>query len=414
MLTADLVRVRRRGGELTLVPLNEATRARALEMAAAYLAAAHASVGRTREQLDRAWAAVPVGVRDRKLAAGLRKLLSDRCDFEVVAAKDPAELRREVFRRAARTRREGARVDASAVMAEAARALGLDPDTLAGALYADVRDAHVLRAIDAIEPAELVAAYELGQAQAVLLRATRVTAEVHDAAPETYRRLFRQLKFHRLLHEIAPLPDGGYRVDISGPYSLFRSVTKYGLQLALVLPALRACDRWSIEAEVRWGRDRSPLRFRSSGVGAGRTAARPGDHLPDEVRTLLERFEGRDTPWVARPSDEVLELPGIGLCIPDLVFEHARTGVRVYLEVLGYWSRDAVWRRVELVEQGLGYPILFAVSSRLRVSEEVLGEDLPGALYVYKGAMSAAAVEARLDRIGARDPSPLAGSEARG
>ncbi|MFW6087690.1 MAG: DUF790 family protein, partial [Myxococcota bacterium] len=113
------MRVRRRGGELTLVPLNEATRARALEMAAAYLAAAHASVGRTREQLDRAWAAVPVGVRDRKLAAGLRKLLSDRCDFEVVAAKDPAELRREVFRRAARTRREGARVDASAVMAEA-------------------------------------------------------------------------------------------------------------------------------------------------------------------------------------------------------------------------------------------------------------------------------------------------------
>lgn len=411
MLTADLVRVRRRGDELTLVPLNEATRARAFEMAAGYLSAAHASLGRTREELERACAAVPVGVRDRKLAAGLRKLVSDRCQFEVVAAKDPAELRREVFQRAARARREGAGLDAPAVMTEAAGALGLDPGALAGALYADVRDAHVLQTIDPIEPAELVEAYELGQAQAVLLRATRVTAEVHDASPETYRRLFRRLKFHRLLHEIAPLPEGGYRIDISGPYSLFRSVTKYGLQLALVLPALRVCDRWSIDADVRWGRERSPLRFRSHGAGGGRAGAAPGDHLPDEVRSLLERFERRDSPWRAHPSDEVLELPGVGLCVPDLVFVHARTGAHVHLEVLGYWSREAVWRRVELVEQGLGRPILFAVSSRLRVSEEVLGEDLPGALYVYKGAMSAAAVEARLDRIGGRDPSPSEGSE---
>jgi hypothetical protein len=35
----------------------------------------------------------------------------------------------------------------------------------------------------------------------------------------------------------------------------------------------------------------------------------------------------------------------------------------------------------------LPYRIVFAVSSRLRVSQEVLGEDLPGSLYVYKGVM---------------------------
>jgi hypothetical protein len=70
--------------------------------------------------------------------------------------------------------------------------------------------------------------------------------------------------------------------------------------------------------------------------------------------------------------------------------------------VLGFWSRDAVWKRVELVQAGLPQKILFAVSSRLRVSEAVLDDDLPGALYVYKGAMSAAQIEKKLDALAER------------
>jgi hypothetical protein len=39
------------------------------------------------------------------------------------------------------------------------------------------------------------------------------------------------------------------------------------------------------------------------------------------------------------------------------------------------------------------------VSSRLRVSEELLGDDASGALYVYKGAMNARRVADKLDRL---------------
>jgi hypothetical protein len=77
-----------------------------------------------------------------------------------------------------------------------------------------------------------------------------------------------------------------------------------------------------------------------------------------------------------------------------------------------------VWRRVELVQAGLGERILFAVSSRLRVSEEVLEGDLPGALYVYKGAMSARAVAERLEvltlRKGVANAAPVATGEGGG
>ena len=101
-------------------------------------------------------------------------------------------------------------------------------------------------------------------------------------------------------------------------------------------------------------------------------------------------------------ADDIVELPGVGLSIPDLAFTHRESGEVVLLEVLGFWSRDAVWKRVELVQAGLPQKILFAVSSRLRVSEAVLDDDLPGALYVYKGAMSAAQIEKKLDLLADR------------
>jgi hypothetical protein len=69
---------------------------------------------------------------------------------------------------------------------------------------------------------------------------------------------------------------------------------------------------------------------------------------------------------------------------------------------LGYWSRQAVWRRVELVQAGLAERVLFAVNSRLRVSSEVLDHDAISALYVYKHKMNAPAVARQLDLLIAR------------
>jgi hypothetical protein len=150
---------------------------------------------------------------------------------------------------------------------------------------------------------------------------------------------------------------------------------------------------------VRWGKERRRLTFRTRG-GLDAGASTPSEPLlPDEVAELLARFEKKPGRWRAEPCAEILPLPGVGVCVPDLVLTHAETGEIVYLEVLGYWSRAAVWKRVDLVERGLGAKVVFAVPERLRVSEEVLGDDLPGALYVYKGVMRRKAIEERLDHL---------------
>jgi predicted nuclease of restriction endonuclease-like RecB superfamily len=162
-----------------------------------------------------------------------------------------------------------------------------------------------------------------------------------------------------------------------------------------------ACDRWAIEADVRWGKERRPLRFALRGSQEASLEA-PPSQLPDEVATLLDDLANLPGPWRPAVSQAILDLPGVGQCVPDLEFVHQETGQIVYLEVLGFWSREAVWKRVELARKGLPHPVLFAVSKHLRVSEAVLESDQPAALYVYARAMSASAVMARIHELAAR------------
>ena len=403
MLSPEHVRTRRRGTELRLLPLDGALRERALALAGELLAYGREHVGRTRDELHSAWSGIEVAPRERRVLAGLAKLVEDGAEFEVQEGADPAALRSEVFSLAAERRRASdADFDRAAVLADIAGKHGLSVEALEAGLYADLRGAHRLVACLSPEPAALVLAYERAQVQAVLLRAVRVTAEVRAPSADGYRDLFRQLKFRRLLHRIEPLADGGYRLQIDGPYSLFQSVAKYGLELALLLPALEAIGSLDLVAEVRWSDRGKALLFRHRATRSG-----PSERAPvrSEVEELQAELGELGEAFRVRPADSVFDLPGAGVCVPDLVFERASDGARVFVEVLGFWSRESVWRRIELAQKGLASKILFVVSSRLRVSEDVLDDSEQAALYVYKGRINARALLRKLEGLLERGPT---------
>jgi hypothetical protein len=403
LLTADLVHVRRRGERLMVVPLAAALRPRAIELAGTALALVRAHVGLPRGTLLDAWSQVAFAPAEQRLVRGLFKLALDACEFEEGAELDPVELRRDIFTRAASERGSGRDFDRAAVLANIAQTRGLEVDALEEALYSDLPSAHVLRKADLPSAEGLLAQHEMASHQAVLLRAVRVQARVFSASGIGYRTLFRNLKFHRLLYTIAKLErDAGYAINLDGPMSLFEQTTKYGLNLALALPAIMACDAWEVSAELRWGKERRPLRCHLRG---GR-ADTPGESLgtgvlPDEVATLLAELRQQTSGWQVSASNAILDLPGIGVCVPDLEFVHRESGQRVFLEVLGFWSRAAVWKRVEMAQAGLSHPIVFAVSKHLRVSEEVLPATSPAALYVYARTLGARAVLERVEAVAA-------------
>lgn len=399
MLTADLVRAYRKGRDLRVRQVHPKARTRVHAIAEHYLGCAQAGLGQSRAEVTAAMGTIEIRAADQKVADGLRKLVFDRCDFSMDPDLDPPTLRAAVFAAASRARKEDA-FERGAVLATVAEALEMTPEALEAGLYADLKQAQTMRDFEPITAERLVDAYELGQAQAVLLRAVRVVATVSGDSVGAYRALFRALKFRRLLYTVEPAGDG-YRITIDGPHSLFSASTKYGLQLALVLPAIRACANWAIEADVRWGKERAALTFQLEGTAEARAVE---DRLPDDVQRLVDRIRGlKKSDWSVRRSTRLLSLPGVGLCVPDLVLSHPEHG-KVYLEVMGFWSRDAVWRRVDLVEAGLPERVLFAVSARLRVSEAVLDDGERGALYVYKGAMNVKAVLAKAEALAKGEP----------
>jgi uncharacterized protein len=448
LLTADLVHVRRRGDRLLVVPLCEPDRVRARDLAATAIGLIGAHLGLARGTLLEAWAQVPVAPSELRLARGLWKLALDACEFDEGAELDPVALRREIFLRAASLRREPG-FDRAALLREIADSRQVGPDAIEQALYADLPSAHILRRAPLPSPDALVAQYEISQHQAVLLRAVSVHARVFCPDPAGYRYLFRKLKFHGLLYAISKIdrvrslpalgtcaapastPSGlrpspspaaeprgrvwepsqgshddrgaSYAIDIDGPFSLFEQTTKYGLRLALALPAIMACGEWDVSADLRWGKDRRPLRYHARG---GQQAAQEqtggAQALPDDPSTLLASLRAQDSPWQASAADAILDLPGLGVCVPDLQFVHRESGERVFLEILGFWSRAAVWKRVEMVQRGLRDPIVFAVSKRLRVSEEVLPDDVPASLLVYARTLRAEAILERVAEVAAR------------
>jgi hypothetical protein len=126
------------------------------------------------------------------------------------------------------------------------------------------------------------------------------------------------------------------------------------------------------------GQREAPARlFRLEG-GLGRWAARTSGRppLPDEVSKPSCRASrvARDAVASLGQDDDPRAAGRRPDRCPISSSKRKATAarVRVYLEVMGYWSRAAVWKRVELVQAGLAERVLFAVSSRLSVSEEVL------------------------------------------
>jgi len=403
VLTSNLLRVRRKQGVLVPSYLLGKQRRRLEPVAEALVQALAAHRGRRRATVEAALQAVDHRPGDRIVVAGLCKLLLDRCEFAFEEGAEPAAIREQVFWLAA-ARRQGLgardRFDRDGVLHEAAAALELEPAEVEERLFADLKGNERLLDIRRITPAALLERYDVALAQGVLLRATQVTVDLEGESPGRARQLFRAARFHGLLHRVARLPGGHYRIELDGPFSLFSAVQKYGLKLALFLPAVLRCRHWQLGADVLWGKQREPLRFELSPAQRLVPHDRRITGVAPELDLFVTGFAKLDSSWSVAANDEVFALPGEAACVPDLVFESQDTGEQVFLEAFGFWSRQAVWQRIETIERGFPSRIILAVSKHLRVSEEALDEGTSADLYVYRASMRPKAVLALLEREG--------------
>jgi predicted nuclease of restriction endonuclease-like RecB superfamily len=334
---------------------------------------------------------------------GLAKVLEDRAEFEVVADVPPETVRDKVFLAAAEQRKAargvGHRVPfrRDEVLEEVGRALGLEPENVVAGLFADLKDENRMLRFDDLEAQRLIDRYNVALAQAVLLRSVQATVEIRNEKPARYRELFRQLKFHRLLYQVQGNMTEGYVFRIDGPLSLFTATNRYGLQMALFLPALLHCRDFRLDAELRWGPKREPRLFHVDGaVGLVSHHGETGTYVPAEIAAFLDRFRQVAPAWEVSESTDLIALGREGIWVPDYRFVHRATGTDVFVEILGFWKRSSLERLLRLLPQHGPKRFVLALSDRLKVDEGTL-EALPGPVLRFKEIPSAPELAALLE-----------------
>jgi predicted nuclease of restriction endonuclease-like RecB superfamily len=392
MLTGKMVRVRYGRNNRVLPHYLDAGDPGWLEVAERLLSLYRVAEGRTRGELEEEQQEILGDDPGQLVHQGLVKLLEDRCEYEVASGRPPEELRAVAFRRAAERRKAAGPGDdprhpppfeRDTVLTEAAAELELTPEQVEQGLFADLRSEQRLVRFKDLSAGRLLQRYNVGLAQAVLLRAVGVQVTVRGEPPQRHRQLLRFVKFHRLMCEAERVEPDGLRLRLDGPLSLFSATQKYGLQLALFLPAVLLCRDFELEAELRWGPERklkTLLVTPRDGLVSHLTDS--GVYVPPELGMFVELFRKRIERWDIEEESEVFPL-GPGFWVPDFRLRQRQTGRVVRLEVLGFWRKASAERHLERLRQHVQEPFLLAVSDSLHIEEAEL-EGLPAGIHRFR------------------------------
>jgi predicted nuclease of restriction endonuclease-like RecB superfamily len=391
MLTGKMVRVRYARDRIVPYYLDvqdESWRLAAEQMLELY----RGQVGRTRGELEGDLDELFGDEASTLVHQGLAKLLEDRCEFEVASSHPPDQIRSAVFRAAALHRQSPqedfskppSAFDRSAVLERVAAGLGLTPGQVQAGLFADLKSEQRLIAFDDISPERLLERYNVALAQAVLLRATRVHVAIHNEPPQRYRQLLRRLKFHRLLCEMERTGPEGHVLHLDGPLSLFSATQKYGLQLAMFLPAVLLCGQFELKAELRWGPQKKPKTFLVTHKDKLVShAPDSGMWTPPELKLFVDSFRKRIGEWDLREETEVYPLGG-GYWVPDFRLVQKASGKAVLLEVLGFWRKSSAEKHLHHLRRYAKEPFLLAVSDQLHIEDAGLLEELPAGIHRFR------------------------------
>jgi uncharacterized protein len=396
MLTADLALNRIRGGrvEPRYVDPNNSNY---LKVSGDLIAIIDRHRGKTRRELDDALQQyVGVGT-DYKLLRGLIKLATDQCRFEITSPVDPVEIRRALFLKSRANHPVSDTDIRLRVISEAAAELNCMPEDVTANLYGDLFASQTLVEFEEISARQLLDRYNLAQAQALLYRCTQMRLRVEPQEPAGYRRLFDAIKAFRLIHTIRGNAATGYEIRLDGPVSIFHQSQKYGIQMAVFLPALLLCRGWRVKAEVTYRTD-SRAYYELDG-----SDTRLVSHYLDDVsykpaveERLAASWAKHDDGWRLDPSTEIISL-GESAFIPDFVIARP-TGEKFYLEVLGFWTPAHLDARLKDFERAGFKNYLLAVSEELRGSREQ-PLNLPPNVVVFKSSLNAAAIKIAVEGL---------------
>jgi hypothetical protein len=285
---------------------------------------------------------------DYRFVRGLSFLLDRRSRFKCSdkIKINPVDLRRKAYHTACKlglpTRLEQRRRIVEAVASE----LKVTAETVEEFLYADLDTELILEEFEPLSPVELLQEYNLSLTQTLLFDST----EVRFTSSGNWQSIFYSVKRLGLIYEA--YQDRGFWVKVDGPASLFKLTRRYGTATAKLLPVIVASPEWTVEAKILWKYTNEICDFKMESWKHHALLRKPKASTLSFDSTVEEDFAGRfqalTSGWLLRREPEPV-LAGKQVIIPDFSLE--KEGIRVYVEIVGFWTVEYLLRKIEKLKK---------------------------------------------------------------
>jgi uncharacterized protein len=370
MLTSDLAINWRRGDKI-IPRLIKTDNAGYLRDAQVLIEIFDEFQGKTRGELERELEEyVGTGI-DYRILRGFIKLLFDRCEFQTAAPAAPEEIRRRVFLEARKFQPVTPNSPERAQVLESIAAeFETDSAAISEHLYADLSFQQKLSSFEIIAPTDLLDRYNLAQAQALLYKCVEMKIRVAPSDAANYRHIFGSIKHFGLIHLVQGNAASGYQITLTGAASLFNRSQKYGIRMAVFLPALLLCANWKLSAEIAQ-KEKGNAFYELTSEQTELVSSyfdEPEYENPD-LQKLFKAWEKTDDGWNLRESREIVDL-GKTAFVPDAVLTSPGGVEEVYLDVLGFWTPKSLQKRLAEFEAANFKRFILIASHDLRGSRE--------------------------------------------
>jgi len=362
-------------------------------------------VGQTQGELNRQLQELEGDTPDYRMKRGLAHLLkSAMCTFEIISPLEPQQLRERVFAFAANTlpspQATPQTLDRLADLLSKELEREVFPDQIRAGLYADLAENRILTQFEEPTPEALLHRYNLSQVQGVFYKASHIILNVHRNDPGEYKLLFRYLKLFQLMTYIEGDADHGFTITIDGPASLFKVSTRYGLDIAKLIPAMLHVTKWNLKATLQtrdFYTNEPKLRHFSLKDDCGLVTHYPPGKPYDSMleASFADRWDSLKSEWRLEREVDLIPIPG-SVMIPDFRLVHP-DGRTFLLEIVGYWRPEYLRKKFSQVRQSGCDNLILAISERLNLEKAgVKVQDTPARIIWFKDKLAPKSVLAAI------------------
>jgi len=374
--------------------------------------------GVSKAKLDENILEIEAKYTDYKLVRGICHLLEQRCVYALPDrtfphggnnnAMNAINLRRKIFEESSRNGYPATEDERKQILQKFATESDLTTDELEIAMWADLDKNKYLKNFESLSPLQLISWYNISILQSLLLNCIKLEFSVYGGF--SWKKILRKIKqlglMYFLFHEnnlesesnkqtrnqemvFNSKKDKRVICTVEGPLSIVRLTDKYGTAMAKLIPLIIFTDIWSIDAIIlrkSISGVRKTYRFQisnkdkdlplfdaskvqpqsASNMNSGSIYKNAIDNFDSIVeKKFMDKFLKFSIGWNLIREPDPLILSNGKAFIPDFVFE--KYGIKVYLEIVGFWTSEYLKRKLEKIKDLLNTKSATSVGADLLI-----------------------------------------------